>query len=648
MKDGFIKVAAGTPEIRVADCAYNAQASIALLRQAAEQGVHLLALPELGLTGYTCGDLFFQPALLEGAKKALLALREASRAYPATVTVAGLPLSAGGKLYNCAAVVHNGLILGVVPKTHLPNYGEFYEQRWFASASSWGRLHDYITISDGLPQEEDCVPFSAQQVFTCETMPAFRFGVEICEDLWSVEPPSVRLAKAGATVIVNLSASDETVGKADYRRSLVAGHAARLVCGYLYADAGEGESTTDVVFSGHNLIAENGVILAESRRFSTGLTGSEIDVQKLAWERRRMTTFPAHQDEGILHTSFSLPATETRLTRSIPDKPFIPSDPAARERCCEEILQIQSHGLKKRLAHSHAQTAVVGISGGLDSALALLVAVRALDLLGRPHTDVVAVTMPCFGTTARTKGNAEQLCERLGVTLHQIDIKASVDLHFADIGHDPARQDVTFENAQARERTQILMDMANRTNGMVIGTGDLSELALGWATYNGDHMSMYGVNGAVPKTLVRHLVAYEAERCGDETLRGVLLDILATPVSPELLPPKEGEIQQKTEDLVGPYELHDFFLYYAIRWGFSPAKVFRLSEHAFSGTYSRETILHWLKNFYRRFFAQQFKRSCLPDGPKVGSVSLSPRGDWRMPSDAVPALWLEELEHLDT
>ncbi|MEM1485814.1 NAD(+) synthase [Oscillospiraceae bacterium PP1C4] len=636
MKHGFVKVAAGTPDIRVADCIYNAESTIRIIEQAFQAGARLLVLPELGLTGYTCGDLFLQQTLLDGALEALKAVKSATAKLDMLVVV-GLPVARGGKLYNCGAVLYNGSLLGLVPKTHVPNYNEFYEKRHFAAAPA-----ENTTVHiDG--QE---VALGSKLLFECEELPDFVLGVEICEDVWAVCPPSVLHTTAGATVIANLSASDELVGKDSYRRNLVSSQSARLVCGYLYANAGEGESTTDLVFAAHNLIAENGTILAESNRFETGLTTSELDVHRLAGERRHLTTFPEPEEHGYQRILFSMPLRDTVLSRTVSPRPFIPSNPAARESCCEDVLRIQSYGLKKRISHTFAKTAVVGISGGLDSALALLVTVRAIDLLKRPRTDIVAITMPCFGTTARTKDNAELLSERLGVTLHRIDIKAAVDQHFLDIGQSPDSHDVTFENAQARERTQVLMDMANLTGGLVIGTGDLSELALGWATYNGDHMSMYGVNASVPKTLVRHLVAYEAEKASDARLREVLLDILDTPVSPELLPPKEGEIQQKTEDLVGPYELHDFFLYYAIRWAFPPAKVLRLAEYAFGGSYDRETILHWLNTFYRRFFNQQFKRSCLPDGPKIGSVSLSPRGDWRMPSDAVSALWLRQLESL--
>lgn len=636
MKDGFIKVAVATPPVKVADCVYNGEQAAAMIKEADGHQVQLLVLPELYLTGYTCGDLFLQGTLLEGALQALKKVVETSRESDMLVVV-GLPFSFGGKLYNCAAVCQDGEVLGLIPKSILPNYGEFYERRQFTPAF------------DGIKEASlfgKTVPFGTRILFSSREMPEFTLAVEICEDLWAYSPPSIGHAAAGATVIANLSASNETVGKDAYRRNLVAGQSARLVCGYLYADAGMGESTTDMVFAGHDLIAENGVILAESRKFATGLTISEIDVQRLSFERRRFTTFPSSAGEGYLQVPFSLDIHPTQLTRPVSSRPFIPANETDRESCCEDILSIQAHGLLKRLEHSRAKTAVVGVSGGLDSALALLVAIRAMDLAGRPRTNIVAATMPCFGTTARTRGNAEILCEQLGVTLRTIDIAGAVDRHFADIGKNPEERDVTYENSQARERTQVLMDIANMTGGLVVGTGDLSELALGWATYNGDHMSMYGVNASIPKTLVRHLVRHEAMKSEDPKLREVLLDILETPVSPELLPAKEGEIQQKTEDIVGPYELHDFFLYYGIRWGFSPRKVLRLAVYAFQGEYDRETILHWLKTFYRRFFTQQFKRSCLPDGPKVGSVSLSPRGDWRMPSDAVAALWLDELEQL--
>ena len=557
------------------------------------------------------------------------------------VTVLGLPVRCkwDNKLYNCAAVIQSGEILGLVPKTYLPNYGEFYEQRWFASGAG---------VETSVDLCGETVDMDAAGLFACETVPNLVLGVEICEDLWATEPPSARLARGGATVILNLSASNELVGKSGYRRNLVVGQSGRLVCGYVYADAGEGESTTDLVFTGHNMIAENGALLAE-RRFATGLTISEIDVDRLAYERRRMTTFNGQRQADLWRASFSLPLEETRLTRAVSPAPFVPADAEDRAERCNEILKIAALGLKKRLEHTGARTAVVGLSGGLDSTLAILITAVAMKLLDRPASDIIAVTMPCFGTTDRTRDNAVELAERLGATLKRIDIGSAVKVHFKDIGQSMEDHSVTFENGQARERTQVLMDIANQNGGLVIGTGDLSELALGWATYNGDHMSMYGVNAGIPKTLVRHLVAFVSDDKGSEDprLSAVLDDILDTPVSPELLPAIEGKISQKTEDLVGPYELHDFFLYYAIRWGFPPRKVFRLAEHALGRTYDRATILKWLNSFYRRFFTQQFKRSCLPDGPKVGSVTLSPRGDWRMPSDAVAALWLEELEGLE-
>ena len=640
MRDGFIKVAACTPKIRVADCRYNAEQIFTMMREADKQGVKVLCLPELCLTGYTCGDLFLQDTLLCGAEEGLQTILEATRNLD-MVTVLGLPVRCkwDNKLYNCAAVIQSGEILGLVPKTYLPNYGEFYEQRWFASGAG---------VETSVDLCGETVDMDAAGLFACETVPNLVLGVEICEDLWATEPPSARLARGGATVILNLSASNELVGKSGYRRNLVVGQSGRLVCGYVYADAGEGESTTDLVFTGHNMIAENGALLAE-RRFATGLTISEIDVDRLAYERRRMTTFNGQRQADLWRASFSLPLEETRLTRAVSPAPFVPADAEDRAERCNEILKIAALGLKKRLEHTGARTAVVGLSGGLDSTLAILITAVAMKLLDRPASDIIAVTMPCFGTTDRTRDNAVELAERLGATLKRIDIGSAVKVHFKDIGQSMEDHSVTFENGQARERTQVLMDIANQNGGLVIGTGDLSELALGWATYNGDHMSMYGVNAGIPKTLVRHLVAFVSDDKGSEDprLSAVLDDILDTPVSPELLPAIEGKISQKTEDLVGPYELHDFFLYYAIRWGFPPRKVFRLAEHALGRTYDRATILKWLNSFYRRFFTQQFKRSCLPDGPKVGSVTLSPRGDWRMPSDAVAALWLEELEGLE-
>ena len=644
MRDGFIKVASATPKIQVADPAHNAQAVITLLREAEEQGVRVMAFPELCLTGYTCGDLFLQDTLLKGAENALEAVLEASKSLQVLAAV-GLPVKnpLDNKLYNCAAIIQNGELLALVPKTYLPNYGEFYEGRWFASGKDVDAVFDFCGQTVNL--------FSGV-LFACEEAPNLVVGVELCEDLWAAEPPSTSLARAGATVILNLSASDEVIGKADYRRALVTGQSARCLCGYVYADAGEGESTTDLVFAGHDLIAENGALLAENR-FSTGLTVSEVDVDKLSYERRRMNTFTAPEaptertpGAGIYRISFSSTLSDTALTRPVAKNPFVPEDGSEREARCREILTIAALGLKKRLEHTHAATAVIGLSGGLDSTLALLITARAMELLGRPMSDILCVTMPCFGTTQRTRSNAEVLAQRVGATLKVVDVSAAVKQHFADVGQSMDDHSVTFENAQARERTQVLMDLANQRNGMVIGTGDLSELALGWCTYNGDHMSMYAVNSSIPKTLVRFVVGHVADTAADPALAQVLRDILATPVSPELLPAENGEISQKTEDIVGPYELHDFFLYYALRWGFPPRKVLRLAEAAFAGEYGRAVLLKWLNNFYRRFFSQQFKRSCVPDGPKVGSVALSPRGDWRMPSDAVSTLWLNELEGL--
>ena len=637
MRDGFVKVAAGTPKIRVADCDYNAGQIIALMKEAAAQGVKVLALPELCVTGYTCGDLFLQDALLDGAERALRRILDETIELD-MVTALGLPVRYENKLYNCAAVIQKGAILALAPKTHIPNYGEFYEARWFAPSSEKLNGHEFGLA--GLP-----VRMVTHPLVECGTVPGLVIGVEICEDLWAPVPPSVRLAAEGATLILNLSASDEVAGKSDYRRALVTGQSARLVCGYVYADAGEGESSTDLVFAGHNMIAENGALLAE-QRFSTGLTVSEIDVERLTYERQRMNTYAFPPSDGYIFSDYcKFEREETDLTRPVSPTPFIPADAEHRAERCEEILKIAALGLKKRLEHTNASCAVVGLSGGLDSTLAILITAKAFDLLGRDRKGILAVTMPCFGTTKRTRSNAELLAIELGTDFREVNIGKAVEQHFADIGQSMEDQSVTFENAQARERTQVLMDLANQRGGLVIGTGDLSELALGWATYNGDHMSMYAVNASIPKTLVRHLVAYEADRLGGRAGE-VLRDILDTPVSPELLPPKDGEIAQKTEDLVGPYELHDFFLYYAIRWGFRPRKVLRLAEYALGDRYDRETLLKWLKNFYRRFFSQQFKRSCLPDGPKVGSVTLSPRGDWRMPSDAVATLWLGELENL--
>jgi NAD+ synthase (glutamine-hydrolysing) len=635
VRDGFVKVAAATPDIHVADPEYNSEKIIGLMQRSDAQHASVLVLPELCITGYTCGDLFLQRQLLAGAQAALGKILKASVGLDMLIAV-GLPLPVHGSLYNVAAMVWNGAILGVVPKTNIPNYSEFYEKRYFTSANHL--RCDHVTLCG------QTVPIGTDLLFTHNAMPGLTVAAELCEDLWVPAPPSIRHATAGATVIVNLSASDETVAKDEYRRQLVSGQSARLVCGYIYTDAGAGESTQDVVYTGHNIIAENGAVLAEST-VDSGLILSEIDVHRIDMERRRMGTF-AGDSSGYRTVTWGGKPAMTDLTRKFSPTPFVPGDPNVRSQRCEKILSLQSMGLKKRLRHTNAKTVVVGVSGGLDSTLAMLVCARAMDMLGRPRTDIIAVTMPCFGTTKRTRSNAEILAEKLGATLRTVDITKAVNQHFQDIGHDPENLNVVYENSQARERTQVLMNIANEEGGLVIGTGDLSELALGWATYNGDHMSMYGVNGGVPKTLVRYLVAYEADICGDKDLREALLSILDTPVSPELLPAENGKISQKTEDLVGPYELHDFFLYYLIRWGFPPKKVLRLAEYAFDGAYDRETILKWLRTFIRRFFAQQFKRSCLPDGPKVGTLTLSPRGDWRMPSDAAADLWLKELENL--
>ena len=642
MRDGFVKIAAVTPEVRVADVAFNVDACVAAAERACtEDGASVVVLPELAITGYTCEDLFWQDALLDAAERGLADFAARTAELDALLLV-GVPVRVNAKLYNCCAVVTSGTILGVVPKRHIPTYNEFYEGRHFVPGTA-----DVVPI-DVAGQLD--VPFGMSQLFACEELPELVVAAEICEDLWVPEPPSIRHARAGATLICNLSASNALVGKADYRRELVRGQSARLVCGYVYASAGTGESTQDLVFSGHDLVAENGRLLAEGVPFGDGRALTEIDVRQLVAERRRMSTFETVASAAQLdyHVSrFTLDVHHVHLTRWVDPHPFVPSDATRRAERCEDVFSIQAHGLAKRLSHARSTRAVIGVSGGLDSTLALLVAVRAFDLLGLDRAGIIAVTMPGFGTTDRTHDNATLLSQALGVQLREIVIGPAVRQHFSDIGHDESVHDVTYENSQARERTQILMDVANQEGGLVIGTGDLSELALGWATYNGDHMSMYAVNASVPKTLVRHLVRYVADTCRNAAEKDVLLDVLDTPVSPELLPATgDGKIAQKTEDLVGPYELHDFFLYEVLRHGAGPRKVFRLARHALGEKYDDETILSWLKVFYRRYFAQQFKRSCLPDGPKVGSAAVSPRGDLRMPSDACSALWLAELEQL--
>lgn len=642
MKDGFVKVCCATPKIKVADVDHNVNEIIKLMYDASENGAKVIVFPELCITGYTCQDLFLQGKLLDKALEGLDRIIDATNGIDALVFV-GTPLEVDGKLYNTAAAIFAGHILAFIPKKNLPNYAEYYEAR-----------HFYPGFSDPV-----CIGYKGQDVvigqnviFTTPAVKGLQIACEICEDLWVADTPSTRHAMNGANLIVNLSAGNEIIGKAEYRRMLVKATSARLVCGYVYCDAGDGESTQDLVFPGHNLIAENGTLLSESKCFKANTIYADIDVERLRTERRRITTFNVNDPSQVIDNNnyakitFDIEQKETRLDRQFYRFPFVPADDKERNERCEHILSIQSEGLKKRLLHTGAKKAVIGLSGGLDSTLALLVMAKAFDLCGLDRSGIIAVTMPCFGTTDRTYNNALTLAKTLNTTLREINIEKAVRVHFEDIGHDENDLSVTYENCQARERTQVLMDIANKEGGLVIGTGDMSELALGWATYNGDHMSMYGVNAGVPKTLVRHLVKYYADTCKNNALSEALLDVLNTPVSPELLPPKDGDISQKTEDLVGPYELHDFFLYYMLRCGFAPTKVYRVAKQAFEGVYDEETILKWLKTFYRRFFTQQFKRSCLPDGPKVGAVALSPRGDLRMPSDAVSKLWLDELEAL--
>ncbi|MBR4211437.1 MAG: NAD(+) synthase [Oscillibacter sp.] len=629
MKDGFLSAACGTPDVRPADCHYNAEQTFTIMRKADKAGARVLVLPELGLTGATCGDLFFQDALLKGAEEALATVLEATR-HLEVVTAVGLPLRVRGRLYDCAAVIQKGKILGLVPRAELSDA----ESRYFTPAPDTPCTVDFPGQSG--------IPFGAGLIFPCETLPGLTVGFEFGGDLAGLEPPSVSMARGGATVVGCLDAAPTVIGMDDRCRQFVTSQSLRLVCGYLYAGAGEGESVADSVYGAHQLISENGALLAE-RRFDGGLLVSEIDLGRLSYERRRHWRNTAPSDARRAG-SFALTLTETRLTRYLPSMPFVPESPAELRERCREILLTAALGLKRRLQDTNSKAAVIGLSGGLDSTLAVLITARAMELLGRPASDIVAVTMPGFGTTDGTKDNAVKLAECLGVTLRTVRISSSVLAHFRDIGHDPDLHNVTYENAQARERTQVLMDIANDLGGLVVGTGDLSELALGWCTYNGDHMSMYAVNASIPKTLIRHIVACVAEETPE--LSDVLRGVLETPVSPELLPAVQGEIAQKTEDLVGPYELHDFFLYYMVRWGFTPSKILRLAVEAFGDRYARDIILKWLRVFYRRFFSQQFKRDCVPDGPKVGKVSLSPRGDWRMPSDASLALWRAELETL--
>lgn len=701
MVEGFIRVASATPKIKVADVSYNRDAVLKDIEEADKQGVKLIVFPELVLTSYTCGDLFHQTVLIHKAMKALDELAEATRGRE-LMAVVGTPYLLDHKLYNCAAVLRDGHILAVIPKKNLPNYGEFYERRWFTPGREEVR---YITYTSQVTKEIYSIPFGMNILLEAEDFPDFILAAEICEDVWVPNPPSTAHALAGATIIANTSASDETVGKDSYRRELIRSTSARLVAAYVYTNAGDGESSTDLVFGGQDIIAENGTILKEGNRFGTGLYIADVDLQKIVQERARITTYPdvdeglrdrydlvkftfkasssgSHQGEKASGEACAAVGEEAShqpgcksescstvrasllqdaedLRRFVDPKPFVPGNALERNQRCNEIFTIQAMGLKKRLEHIGCRSAVIGISGGLDSTLALLVTARAFDMAGLPRENIISVTMPAFGTTDRTYNNAVTLTKCLHATLREINIKAAVLQHFKDIGHDPEDHSVTYENSQARERTQILMDIANQTDGIVIGTGDLSELALGWATYNGDHMSMYAVNAGVPKTLVRYLVKFVADTSEDKDLSRCLNDIFDTPVSPELLPPTgDGQISQKTEDLVGPYELHDFFLYHILRFGFSPRKVYSLALRAFSESaqreagimdgdvYDPETVLKWLRKFYWRFFSQQFKRSCLPDGPKVGSVAVSPRGDLRMPSDAVAKLWVEELEEI--
>lgn len=639
---GFVRVAAASPEMRVGDCEFNKQRIVEIIQRAEQQQAEFLVFPELCITGYTCADLFRQTILQKSAVKALREIAEKTRGSLMVVMV-GLPLNIRGRLFNCAAVIQNGVLLGIVAKTHIPGYNEFVEHRWF-----WGG--DSLETTE-IRIGEESVPIGNDLIFACEDDDNFCFGIEICEDLWVPIPPSGYLAQAGAVLLFNLSASNERVGKASYRTSLIESQSARCVAGYVYASCNTGESSTDLVFGGHNIIAENGIIMAQSERFqnTSDLISYDIDVTGLLSYRTNMGTFLAgrYADEYRKISFRANPVRRDTLQRRIDKHPFVPDNRGQRDERCSEVLSIQTSGLMTRIRHTGLTRPVIGISGGLDSTLALIVTVRAMQRLGLPAGQIMAVTMPGFGTTGRTYRNAVELIRGFGAELREIDIKEACLQHFRDIGHDPEVHDTTYENVQARERTQILMDLANKHNGLVIGTGDMSELALGWCTYNGDHMCMYGVNAGVPKTLIRYILQWYADNEAEGAIKGILQDIIDTPISPELLPPTEsGKIVQKTEDLLGPYEAHDFFLYHVVRWGASPAKVLWLAQQAFSGTYSRDQLLAWLKVFYNRFFTQQFKRSCLPDGPKVGSISLSPRADWRMPSDMSPSLWLKELEEL--
>lgn len=636
MKYGFVKVAAVTPDVRVADVAYNMEKICQMIEESVKKGAKVIVFPELCITGYTCGDLFTQDTLTDHAREALHKIAAFTTDKDALVFV-GLPVCVDGELYNVAAALNQGKILGFTTKSYLPSHGVFAELRQFSQGPEKARIIRF----DG----ED-IPFGPQLLYTCEDKNELVISSEISEDAWSPVPPSIQAAREGAVIIVNCCAQNETVGSTQYRENIVTGQSARLICGYVCANAGDGESTTDLVFGGGNLIAENGKVLKQAESFENGVIITEIDIKRLLNERRRNTAFRLCGERNLERIPFHIELSDTVLTRQFSKNPFVPEDKEERAKRCREILTIQAMGLKKRLEHTRASSAVIGISGGLDSTLALLVIAKAFDELHLDRKRIIAVTMPCFGTTDRTYKNACRMTEKIGATLREIPIGASVLQHFKDIGHDPEDHSVTYENSQARERTQVLMDISNQEGGLVIGTGDMSEFALGWATYNGDHMSMYGVNASVPKTLVRHLVQYSAEVQEDKELKEVLYDVLHTPVSPELLPPKDGKIAQKTEDLVGPYELHDFFLYYMLRAGYEPSKIYHLALQTFEGEYSAEIIYKWLYTFCKRFFSQQFKRSCMSDGPKVGSVALSPRGDLRMPSDACVSSWLRDLERV--
>lgn len=631
MIDGFLRVCCATPEIKVADCEYNKKNIVELIKKAEKKDASIIIFPELCITGYTCGDLFLQKALLDAAKQSLIDICKSTSKLD-IISVIGFPLSYKASLYNCAAVIYHGEILGIVPKQNIPNYSEFYEMRYFTEGK--GSMQAVI---DG---KEVCM--STDMVFSCSNMPEFTFGVEICEDIWVSSSPSLDLSCYGATIIANLSASNEVIGKAEYRRNLVKMQSAKTVSAYLYADAGLGESTTDMVYSGHNIISENGTVLSEAKQFTTGLIFADLDLQKITSERRRSNTFKPKQPTNNI--KFDIKIKKLDLNKCFSRHPFVPNNNQDVCTRCDEIICMQSVALATRLNHINCKTVVIGLSGGLDSALALLSTVHAFDRLGISREGIIAVTMPCFGSTSRTQNNAERLAKAYGTKYINIPISNSVNQHFYDIGHNPKDYDITYENAQARERTQVLMDIANQVGGIVIGTGDLSEIALGWSTYNGDHMSMYAINSSIPKTLVRSLVAYEA--MNNNSVSDILQDILDTPVSPELLPSSNKDISQKTEDIVGPYELHDFFLYYMVRFGFSPKKIYRIACMTFDGHYSSADIKKWLSVFIKRFFTQQFKRSCMPDGPKVGTVALSPRGDWRMPSDASYNIWIKEVDSL--